>query len=97
MDKFLKQYLEQAQETIGDRSADEIAYDNIIVEALNMGCSLKVALAKAASKYPNEALQVNATTIDDVAAHYEYLRQHAAIIQGLQKMETQRPRQSPGT
>ena len=44
-------------------------------------CQPSLALgATANKKHPNEALKIDATNVDDVAAHYDYLMQHQEII-----------------
>jgi len=85
MDKFLEAYLKRAQEVIGERSPEETAYDNEVIEALNQGRLISEALAIAAAKYPGEALQWDLDTINDIAAHYDYLKEHLAIVKKLQK------------
>jgi hypothetical protein len=42
--------------------------------------SIKNALKLADEKYPAEALQWNEETIQDIKAHYEYLKNHEDII-----------------
>lgn len=85
MDKMLEQYLERANEIIGERTAGEIAYDDAIVEFLNMGLPIEAALANAGQKHPGEALQWDASNIDDLAARYDYLKEHASIMRKLQE------------
>ena len=85
MDKFLEAYLKRAQDVIGERSPEETAYDNEVVDALNQGRPISEALAIAAARFPTEALQWNLDTINDIAAHYEYLKEHLAIVKKLQE------------
>ena len=85
MDKMLQQYFERAKEIIGERTPGEIAYDDAIVEFLNMGLPIEAALANAGQKHPSEALQWDASNIDGLAARYDYLREHADIMKKLQK------------
>ena len=73
-------YLARAKEIIGPRTLTEIAYDTAVVERLIAGDSIETALAAAAIKYPNEALEWNDETIGDIAGHYEYQREHALIL-----------------
>jgi len=80
MDKFIKAYLDRAREGMGERTPAEIEYDNVVVEALNQGHPIQEALAIAGAKYPGEALQWDLDTISDIAAHYDYLKQHMAIL-----------------
>ena len=84
MDKMLKQYLDRAKEIIGERTASEIAHDNAVVDALNSGLPIEAALSLAAKQHPNEALQCYSGNINDIAAHYDYLKQHEQIMKKLQ-------------
>jgi hypothetical protein len=62
-----------------ERTENEIAYDNIILDALRNGKPIKEALDIAAKKYPEEALQYNDENIDDIHSHYDYLLNHDDI------------------
>ena len=84
MDKMLKQYLDRAKEIIGERTASEIAHDNAVVDALNSGLPIEAALSLAAKQHPNKALQWDSGNINDIAAHYDYLKQHEQIMKKLQ-------------
>ena len=83
MDKMLKQYLDRAEEIIGKRTASEIAHDNEVVDALHSGFPIE-ALSLAAQHHPSEALQWDSSNINDIAAHYDYLKDHEKIIARLQ-------------
>ena len=85
MSDFLEEYLERASETIGERSPDEIAFDNEVLRQLRKGRSIRKALKIAGKKYPSEALDWNEENIDDIAAHYDYLKNHDEIIRRLGK------------
>jgi len=85
MDKAIKAYLDRASEIIGHRPSSETAHDDIVVEALNQGHTIKEALAIAGEKHPEEALQWDESTTADIAAHYDYLKEHARIIGMLRK------------
>ena len=85
MDKTIKAYLDRAAEIIGDRTPSEIAHDDAVVEALNHGRTIKEALAMASEKHPGESIKWNNGNIGDIAAHYEYLKEHTRIIGMLQK------------
>jgi hypothetical protein len=80
MDKILKAYLDHAAEIIGHRTPSEIAHDDAAVEALNKGHSIKESLAIAKTKFPDEAIEWGDDNIDDISAHYEYLRNHSDIM-----------------
>jgi hypothetical protein len=85
MDKFMKAYLDRASELIGDRTVGETAYDDAVVEALNQGRPIEEALSMAGQKYPNEAISWDNNNLGDLAAHYDYLKEHARIMGMLRK------------
>lgn len=87
MDKMMKEYLDRAKEIIGERTPREIAHDNAVVESLNLGLPIEAALANAGQKHPSEAIQWDSSNIDDIAAHYDYLKEHEVIMRKLQKMK----------
>jgi len=80
MHKILKAYLDHATEIIGHRSPGEIAHDDAVVEALKQGHSIKESLAIARAKFPDEAIEWSDDNIDDISAHYDYLRNHSDVI-----------------
>ena len=80
MDKILEAYLDNAAEIIGHRSPSEKAYDDAVVDALRQGKSIKDSLAIAGAKFPDEAIQWSDGNIDEIAAHYDYLRNHNDIL-----------------
>ena len=53
---FLEQYLNRANDIIGDRTKEEERYDNEVLRWLRKGKGIKKALNKANKKYPKEAL-----------------------------------------
>lgn len=80
---MIEAYLKQAEQIIGKRTPAEIAHDNEVVAGLEMGLPIEAALANAAQKHPGEALSWDASNIGDVAAHYNYLKEHAQILRKL--------------
>lgn len=84
---ILKQYLERANEIIGERTPAEQKYDHEVVRWLRRGKSINKAIAKANEKYPTEALQVDNDNLADVQAHYEYLAEHDAIMEKLDALK----------
>jgi len=74
-----KQMTTGFEKELEERTVDEVAYDNIIIEELRKGSSIKKALKIAAEKYPDEALQYDDDTIGDIESHYDYLLKHEAI------------------
>jgi hypothetical protein len=80
VDKILSAYLDNAAKIIGNRTPSEIAYDDAIVEALRQGHSMKESLAIAAAKFPGEAIAWDNDNIEEIKAHYDYLRNHADIL-----------------
>jgi hypothetical protein len=77
---FIEQYLLRSQEIIGDRSRAEIRYDNEVIRWLRKGREIKIAIKKANKKYPNEALKLEGSDINNVASYYDYLLEHENII-----------------
>ena len=84
---LLKQHLELAAEVIGERTPDEEKYDREVIRWMRRGKSINKAIAKANEKYPKEALQVNNDNLADVAAHYDYLAEHEAILEKLDALK----------
>ncbi|MGH9875496.1 MAG: hypothetical protein ACRD9S_23825 [Pyrinomonadaceae bacterium] len=80
---ILNQYIERANEIVGERTPEEQKYDREVVRWLRRGKSISKALAKANEKYPTEALQVDDDDLADVQAHYEYLADHNNINEKL--------------
>lgn len=76
---FLKQYVERANEIIGERTPDEEKYDREVIRWMRRGKNIGKAITKANAKYPTEALQIDPDNLEDVQAHYEYLAEHEAI------------------
>jgi hypothetical protein len=79
----INEYLEQAQEIIGERSPGEIAYDDSIVAHLSKGLDIKQAICAANKEHPDEALQPGPEHWDDLAIRYEYILEHKAILKKL--------------
>ncbi len=65
--------------TLDERTAGEIAHDNIVLSELKKGSNIEEALDVAAEKYPEEALQYDDDNIDDIRIHYDYLLTHKII------------------
>ena len=80
MDKILKAYLHNAAEIVGHRSPSEKAYDDVVVDALRQGKTIKESLAIAGTQFPDEAIQWSDDNIEEIAAHYDYLRNHRDIL-----------------
>jgi len=76
-------YLEQAREIIGDRSQAEIDYDNSVVAHLSNGKDIKRAIGAANREHPDEALKPGAGHWSDLAARYDYIMEHNAILKRL--------------
>ena len=79
MDLF-SQYLQRSQEIIGDRTREEMRYDKEVLRWLRKGKKIQKAIERANKKYPKEALEVDKKTINDVAAHYDYILEHENIM-----------------
>ena len=80
-------YLERAREIIGDRSRSEIDYDNAVIAHLSKGMDIKRAIQAANREHPAEALQPGHADWADLAARYEYMTQHTAILKRLRMKE----------
>ena len=76
-------YLQRAREIIGDRSQAEIDYDNSVVAHLSAGMDIKRAIRAVNQEYPEEALKPGADQWSDLAARYNYIREHKAILKRL--------------
>ena len=77
---MIEQYLERANDIIGERTKDEENYDNEVVKWLRKYGKIRKALNKANKKFPNEAMQHDESNIGEIAAHYDYLMQHMDIV-----------------
>ena len=77
---ILNQYLQRSQEIIGDRTKEEMRYDKEVLRWLRKKKKIQKAIKRANKKYPKEALEIDDETINDVAAHYEYLLEHENIM-----------------
>ena len=82
-ENMIKAYLARAEEIIGKRTSAEIAHDDAVVAGLEMGLPIEAALANAAQKHPAEALSWDESSIGDIAAHYDYLKEHTQILRTL--------------
>ena len=76
---MFEQYLERANEIIGERTEDEEKFDNEVIKSLKRYGKIRKAINMANKKYPNEALNYDDSNIDDIESHYEYLMQHMNI------------------
>ncbi len=76
-------YLQRAREIIGDRSQAEIDYDNSVVAHLSTGMDIKRAIAAANERHPKEALQPGPDDWADLAARYQYIKEHKDILKRL--------------
>jgi hypothetical protein len=79
IDSYLKGTVEFSS-MLGERTADEVAYDQEVVMALRRGLSIKKALEVAGEKCPAEALKWDDETINEIKVHYEYLMNHEDIL-----------------
>ena len=76
-------YLERAREIIGDRSQAEIDYDNAVVAYLSTGKDINGAIGAANNDHPDEALKPDADHWSDLAARYDYIMEHNAVLKRL--------------
>jgi hypothetical protein len=84
---LLQQYLARADEIIGERTPDEIRYDNEVLRYLRRGENITKAIAKANEKYPSEALAIPEETLPDIQARYEYLLEHEEIMKKMNMLK----------
>ena len=82
---IIDQYLSRSKEIIGERSENEIRYDNEVLKWMRKGKKFKNAILKANKKYPKEALKVDRSNMIDVAEHYSYLLEHENIVKNLKR------------
>jgi len=80
-------YLQRAREIIGDRSQAEIDYDNSVVAHLSTGMDVKRAIAAANERHPKEALRPGPDHWTDLAARYQYIKEHKDILKRLDMRE----------
>ena len=80
MDKILEAYLDNAAEIIGHRSPSETAHDDAVVDELRQGKTINKSLAIAGTQFPAEAIEWSDSNIGEIAAHYDYLRNHSDIL-----------------
>ena len=83
MNNLIKSYLESTREfsaRLAERTPAEVAYDNDVLAGLRKGLPIRKALELAAEKHPEEALKVDDATMGDIKDHYEYLKNHEAIL-----------------
>ena len=83
-------YLHSSQDIIGDRTQAEEQYDNEVIKWLKKGVGVREAIRKANTKYPKEALKIDSTNVDDVAAHYDYLKEHMDIMRKINQLKNKR-------
>lgn len=74
------------EQMLNERTENEVAYDNVVLEGLRKGGTIREALDFAARKYPEEALQYDDDNIDDLHAHYDYLLNHELIKSRTQQL-----------
>ena len=67
------------EESLKERTPDEITYDEAVIKELKKGRSIKKAIKAANNQYPGEALQYDKKSIKDIASHYDYLLNHESI------------------
>jgi len=89
MKEIFDDYMEwntEFEKELNERTEAEIAYDNVILDELRKGSSIKGALEAAAIKFPNELLQYDTNNINDIRDYYEYLLNHEKIKNRMQQM-----------
>jgi len=79
----IQDYLDRANEIIGERTEEEVAYDNEVIKYLEKYGKIRKAVNKANKVYPKQALKYNDDNIGEIQSHYDYLLQHMQIIRKL--------------
>lgn len=87
MNETMNVYLKRAREIVGKRTSAEIEYDNTVIAGLASGMDIQRAIDAANQKYPDEALKPMPNQWADLAARYDYLRQHNEILRILGRQE----------
>ena len=80
---LIASYIESTREfseMLAKRTPAEVAYDNEVLAGLRKNLPIRKALELAAEKHPDEALQVDDTTVRDITNHYDYLKNHEDIL-----------------
>ncbi len=80
-------YLARAREILGDRTDTEIEYDNTVVAFLATGVDIQSAVDAANKEHPDEALEPDPAHWEDLAARYDYIREHKLMLQKLEIKE----------
>jgi hypothetical protein len=80
-------YLHSTEEITGGRTKAEEQYDAEVIHWLNKGAQIEKAIEKANQKYPEEALEVDETNVDAVAAHYDYLKEHVELVREIKLLK----------
>ncbi|MBM3889617.1 MAG: hypothetical protein FJ388_10895 [Verrucomicrobia bacterium] len=78
--ELLREYLERSHQIIGDRTPEQIHYDDEVLRGMRRGLPVAKAIAEANQRFPSEALQVSEDQMADVEAHYRYLDEHEKIM-----------------
>ena len=84
MNGTMNAYLKRAREIVGERTPAEIEYDNTVITGLAGGADIQGAIAAANRKHSDEALNPTPNQWADLAARYDYLRQHEEILKKLE-------------
>lgn len=83
MNGMMNAYLKRARQIIGNRTPAETEYDNTVLACLAGGTDIQSAIAAANREHPDEALKPEPDQWVDLAARYDYLRQHKEILKKL--------------
>ncbi len=83
---FIENYIDRAEEIIGERTNDEKKYDKEVIRWLHKGKPIRKAISKANQKYPREALTVSDDGLEDVKSHYEYMAKHESLMKQMNRI-----------
>ena len=74
------EFLAYSNEIIGDRTPDEIHYDNEVLKWFKIGKNIRDAIFQANLAFPEEALLITDSDLEDLAAHYDFLLQNHLML-----------------
>lgn len=83
--QLLELYRSTVAQVLGDRTPAEIAYDDAVVDGMNRGLPIDVAMSNAGQLFPTEALAMTDDNRQDLTARFEFLKEHAVLMKQLKK------------
>ncbi len=86
LEDIYNQQTKWLDDELTERSPAEVAYDDVLLASLRDNLSIEDSIKAANTQYPNEALQYNSDSIDDIEAHYTFLLKHIELKSKFDKM-----------